>query len=547
MYRSLLRTVYPLIIGQTAQRGLSMRNVAPVVIEERQPIAETHALGHPVARPKTPLPCRLRTPAVITVIALALLCISAAPSKGQPVQLGLSLNKAHYFIGDQLTLSMTALQDTSTSGDLYLIVQAPGGHFLSFDGTTFNLFFDGTNVFQDAFRPFQPGMTLSAGTQTLFAGSLPPGTPVGAYTVYVLLVQTGLSGFDPANWLSGVSEVLFTLDLVPLPGDRLYTGSGVITTTQCDQDDGFSFLASGRIILKRSEDTLNANGSFRTTREGIGFAATFNLAGTISPTGNINGTYTETFSGDNGFHSNGVGTFSGSVTPSVLHLEFSGTATDTLGGTCKVESTFTGSGPRGFFINVTTFIPYSFGVPAFPFLFNGMFLEVTGKGDSRDFDSSENSSYRTRQLITVVTEGENLIVGGPFNLASSTELYVFDLLGMNNPTRLTQIPTSTAGMNIAGPFRIAEDTIRVDFSGSVRSGALDASLSIDWCYSIVIKNPLEGVPTYHIVGGNDNYPAYEVYIDGKAIHQASPPINNIFLLIGSCMESPVDKSGSLDP
>ena len=67
---------------------------------------------------------------------------------------------------------------------------------------------------------------------------------------------------------------------------------------------------------------------------------------------------------------------------------------------------------------------------------------------------------------------------------------------------------------------------------------------INWCFSIVIGS-VQGSYFYTINGGNDDYPAYEVYLNGQALQQFTPTSNNAFQLQGNCNDVFVSRSGTI--
>jgi hypothetical protein len=199
---------------------------------------------------------------------------------------------------------------------------------------------------------------------------------------------------------------------------------------------------------------------------------------------------------------------------------------------------------------VTTFIPYEFGLPGKPFVIPGdppLPVIAVGAGDNRGFNPI-HPSYRTRQTVSVSTDTDSIIVSGPINDSSPSKVFIIDIFGNTEPIPLEPIP-SVANMQVIAS-RVDKDTIRVTMGGTARSGAIPASsgLAIDWCYEIFINNPADGNPTYTILGGNDDYPAYEAYVNNRQIHGHLPPRNDLDLLKGGCFDVPVNKkSGPILP
>ncbi len=98
---------------------------------------------------------------------------------------------------------------------------------------------------------------------------------------------------------------------------------------------------------------------------------------------------------------------------------------------------------------------------------------------------------------------------------------------------------------IVSVTRVSANKVKVELTGS-SGNPLIPSPFIDWCYTITIDTA-EDPPTYTIQGGNDNFPAYDVYVNDQEIHKFNPSENNPFLLVGNCGDVLVPlTSGSLE-
>lgn len=169
---------------------------------------------------------------------------------------------------------------------------------------------------------------------------------------------------------------------------------------------------------------------------------------------------------------------------------------------------------KEFEINVTTFIPFAFGLPGVPTPFPPIGLTIiTGEGDNRGFDPNA-TSFRTRQTGTFVVGDSPITVEGPNTVARDSVLHVVDASGNIDLLPLFSLPGKLKGFSVT-LTRLSDESIRVEMTGSAHTALLPAALDIDWCYDIEIDNPPDVDPMYRISGGNDNYPAYEVYINDK--------------------------------
>jgi len=170
-------------------------------------------------------------------------------------------------------------------------------------------------------------------------------------------------------------------------------------------------------------------------------------------------------------------------------------------------------------------------------------------GEDRSF-SPTSTSYRTKQVVNVTT-ADPITIGKPVNLVGETKEYaVYALLDGKITDSDVPIDTGvgkTDDMHIT-VTRINEDSVEVEMTGSASDPLTPLAPHIDWCYTIIIKT-IEGVSTYTLTGGNDNFPAYEIHINDKIIHHFTP-LKGPWSLFGSCMGAPVDpqpKTDIIDP
>jgi hypothetical protein len=194
---------------------------------------------------------------------------------------------------------------------------------------------------------------------------------------------------------------------------------------------------------------------------------------------------------------------------------------------------------------VTTFIPFDFGRPAVDFIFAAVPIKVVGEGDNRGFNSTCENCFRTRQLVTVVVGSDPIIVDEAPPQIGNTHLHVLDSFGVIGPIAILSVP-GLGTMDVTAT-RIDEDSILLHLSGSAHTRFLPSAQSIDWCYTITINDPPGGPPSYSINGGNDDYPAYEVYINGTMVHGSPPTENNLALLFGGCNAITAHNQGTLSP
>jgi hypothetical protein len=115
-----------------------------------------------------------------------------------------------------------------------------------------------------------------------------------------------------------------------------------VSVTACDQGGDDSFVASGNVISAQSGSTFDATAVLSLSRFGISFVLELRFMGTVGTNGQLVGSYTEAFSGANGFSSSGSGTFTGLLNSTQLSLVISGKDKDIEGETCHVSGRFSG-------------------------------------------------------------------------------------------------------------------------------------------------------------------------------------------------------------
>lgn len=153
--------------------------------------------------------------------------------------------------------------------------------------------------------------------------------------------------FGGLVYISTVQELLDTITPPPAPIPDIlgtYSGSLAATTTECSEggDDAFTLTGGITITSHQVGEAFKASGELMVERFGVLFRLNIDFSGSATSAGILNGRYTYAFSGENGFYSNGSGTFTGSVSGNTLTIQLSGLDTDIFGETCVVNGTFTG-------------------------------------------------------------------------------------------------------------------------------------------------------------------------------------------------------------
>jgi len=100
---------------------------------------------------------------------------------------------------------------------------------------------------------------------------------------------------------------------------------------------------------------------------------------------------------------------------------------------------------------------------------------------------------------------------------------------------------------------VGENKIQVDLNGSLNipfpvMGPFALMLPapfVDWCYTLEIEIQDDGTAHYSFdgVGGNDDFPFYEVFVNSDLAHQ-DPPNGGPIGLFGGCKSRPATDSGT---
>ncbi len=149
--------------------------------------------------------------------------------------------------------------------------------------------------------------------------------------------------------------------------------------------------------------------------------------------------------------------------------------------------------PRRFRINVTTFIPFPYGLPPGGIVPGLPPRLLVGAGDNRDF-AANATSFRTRQLVTVQTGSNDAIVEPPQNIAADSTAHtarIDDGTISPEPFLTCQNDSSNIHVNAA---KLDNETVLVVLTGSAKTCFLPLTgslLTIDWCYTILITDPAD--------------------------------------------------------
>lgn len=196
--------------------------------------------------------------------------------------------------------------------------------------------------------------------------------------------------------------------------------------------------------------------------------------------------------------------------------------------------------PGQYHIQVVEFIPTEFVGPPVLFPLVHPTALLIGKGDDRGC-RYDGRSYRVRQIVEVRAESDSATIERSFEHAADSEVYLWFADG--DPVFLTSWRNGERGIREPTVEWLGPSSgFAVDVSGRARS-RLSPFGFIDWCYRIQI-NP--NADHYEITGGHDNYPAYEIYINGERVYCWTPlPGSDPFSLFGDCFDVSVNKSGYL--
>jgi hypothetical protein len=276
-----------------------------------------------------------------------ILAPAVALAQGLPVPLGLSVNPNPASVGQPIGLAVSgATPGFAAPVDVYVGTVLSSGAVRLFTPAGVQ------TVSVSNLANWTPLVTnLNVPAPATFTNvpvamlTLPASDPPGSYVFFLAVVLSSFRGhptLQPGELLA-LGTAPLTVAGNTLPTHAAYVGSLAATSTQCtggDEDDAFTL--SGTITIDRSGSSFSATGDLSVTRFGVLFTAHANLSGTVSPTGQLSGTYTETFAGANGFRTSGSGTFTGTLTPATLSFTVSGTDRDVSGDTCRLNGTFQG-------------------------------------------------------------------------------------------------------------------------------------------------------------------------------------------------------------
>jgi hypothetical protein len=287
----------------------------------------------------------MKCPCVVLLMTV-FLAPAMALAQGLPIPLALSVNPNPVSGGQPISLAVSGTSPGfAAPADVYVGAVLPSGAVQLFTPA-------GTQMVSVSnLANWTPLITnLNVSTPATFTNvpvamfTLPASDPPGGYVFFLAVVLSSFRGhptLQPGDLLA-LGTAPLTVAGSTLPTHATYVGSLAATSTRCISGDDDAFTLSGGITINRSGSSLSAAGDLSVTRFGVLFTAHVNLSGTVSPTGQLSGTYTETFAGSNGFGSSGSGTFTGTLTPVTLSFTVSGTDTDISGDTCHINGTFQG-------------------------------------------------------------------------------------------------------------------------------------------------------------------------------------------------------------
>ena len=126
-----------------------------------------------------------------------------------------------------------------------------------------------------------------------------------------------------------------------------HVGRMKVKVTNCTEGGNTSFAGRGNVTVQpQTGMSFDASSSFTVNKFGLTCILTITFSGTVDDDGNLTGSFTHSFSCDNGFSSGGGGAFSGAYQPGSLELVIVGTDDDG-NETCDFVGGFKGSGSPG--------------------------------------------------------------------------------------------------------------------------------------------------------------------------------------------------------
>jgi hypothetical protein len=193
--------------------------------------------------------------------------------------------------------------------------------------------------------------------------------------------------------------------------------------------------------------------------------------------------------------------------------------------------------PEEFSISFTTFIA-SNSITGPPQSRCGSGEQLFFAGDDRGLDPTAGS-FRTRQLVTVITEEsvdvDGIKAGSDQNLVGETKAYAPDALptidasdddGVLHDCHLLhdRDTASSSNMHINGS-RIDAHTVSVHLFGSVGNPLInvpDRLKTIDWDFTLSLDTS-GSRPHWALQGVDDGFPSFEIYINDSAIYTRNAP------------------------
>ncbi len=162
---------------------------------------------------------------------------------------------------------------------------------------------------------------------------------------------------------------------------------------------------------------------------------------------------------------------------------------------------------------------------------DNIFNNKIAGGDDRDGDLSPTAAFRVSQKVTIIPykdldldgikDGTNLNVPGLSSFYDRSSLPDPEGAEYSSTNRLpaTAVPIETAvpdtsRMDVVGVARTNDFKSKVKFSGEANDPLIFWSCDIEWDIKIeiIVTDPLQ--PTYKITGGHDNYPSFEIDLEG---------------------------------
>lgn len=197
------------------------------------------------------------------------------------------------------------------------------------------------------------------------------------------------------------------------------------------------------------------------------------------------------------------------------------------------------SGARTFEISLSSFIPHD-NVVGGPFDRCIPGRQLYFAGDDRGF-SATATSFRTRHVVTVVPEvsgdadGDGIADGTtPLPLVGETRSYTIEALldnGRIGPEDDDGVlgdcfllhgsgTASTGNMRVL-VTRTGDHSVRARIFGGASNPLSFAAPAIDWDVTVTIDTST-GTPQWTLTGAHDGFPAFELYVEGTALHLYDP-------------------------